>query len=51
MAVDGDRVVLEGRLKAELTVRRSLDVRFADIFFSTDGLVRRRHGYVDDPLA
>lgn len=51
VAVDGDRVVVEGRLQADLEDGRSLDLRFADIFWFTGDLVRRRHGYVDAPLA
>ncbi len=51
VAVDDDRVVVEGRLQAELDDGRTLDVRFADIFWFTGELVRRRHGYVDAPLA
>lgn len=51
VAVDGDRVVVEGRLQAELDDGRALDVRFADILWFAGDLVRRRHGYVDAPLA
>lgn len=51
VAVDGDRVVVEGRLQAETHDGRTLDVRFADIFWFAGDLVRRRHGYVDAPLA
>ena len=51
VAVDGDRVVVEGRLEAELDDGRTLDVRFADIFWFAGDLVRQRHGYVDAPLA
>ena len=49
--MDGDRVVVEGRLQAELNDGRALDVRFADIFWFAGDLIRRRHGYVDAPLA
>lgn len=51
VAVDGDRVVIEGHLDAELHDGRRLEVRFADVFWFSGGLVRRRHGYVDRPLA
>lgn len=50
VAVDGDRVVVEGRLQADLLDGRSLDVRFADLFWFAGDLVQRRHGYVDAPL-
>lgn len=46
-AVDGPCVVAEGRARAQLTDGGSFDLRFVDLFWFDDGLVVRRHGYMD----
>lgn len=50
-AVDGDCVVVEGRVQATLTSGRTIDVRVAELFWFDGGRIVRRHGYVDAPLA
>jgi ketosteroid isomerase-like protein len=47
VAVDGDCVALEGRARAKLVGGSSFDRRIAEFFWFRDGLIVRRHGYVD----
>lgn len=45
--VDGDCVAIEGRARAALTDGGSFDRRIGEFFWFADGLIVRRHGYMD----
>ncbi len=47
VAVEGDCVAIEGRSRAQLTGGGGFDRRIGEFFWFRDGLICRRHGYMD----